>query len=482
MSAHELEKALKDLPRIGTLVKDRPYRQVWRFEHGRRAYYLKFYPRQGSRLKRLIRGSPATREFLRLQWLQKADIPAPRAVAVILGFRLNHQIGDAVILHAIEPSLPLDQYLNDLQFNAEPVPDHLQLAKQVRSLVSQLAQAGLGHGDLHLGNFLLHGKQLYLLDAYAVRKGGLRRKDVMLLGLSAARYATRTDLCRGWEMLIGDGTMPALNSIGQGKWRKSLQRITRENRYFGRLNFEGWSGVFFKQTKFPQRWSAASRFHVIHEDWQLAWPLLLKQIGSDQLTAIKRTASGDVLAGEVVLGGRPLPIIIKRPRRKFWYRYLLEIIRPGRAKRAWIKSWKLVVRDLPAAWPILLMEKRVLGYVTDAMVIFERIPGPTLASANLDEMTPNQRDMLFRRTGGILRKIEEFGFSHFDAKATNWIICSDEKRGPTPILIDVDGIRSHPWTTAGIRRLLRSMKDHPQYSIADSLSLCQGYAPHAPLV
>src|SRR5690606_24371454 len=92
-----LQHVLRDLPRIGRRVKDRPYRQVWRFEHQGRAYYLKFYPRPGSFWKRMVRGNPALREFRRLQWLQKANAPAPRAVATLLGFELEGATGDAVI-------------------------------------------------------------------------------------------------------------------------------------------------------------------------------------------------------------------------------------------------------------------------------------------------------------------------------------------------------------------------------------------------
>ena len=122
MSVPQLEQTLKDLSRRGTLVKDRGYRQVWRFEHDGRAYFLKFYPK-GSQLsllagvrdrwRRRFRGSPAMREFVRLQWLQKAGVPAPRAAAVLMGLRLQDKKGDAVILEAIEPSVQLDLYLND---------------------------------------------------------------------------------------------------------------------------------------------------------------------------------------------------------------------------------------------------------------------------------------------------------------------------------------------------------------------------------
>lgn len=96
-------------------------------------------------------------------------------------------------------------------------------------------------------------------------------------------------------------------------------------------------------------------------------------------------------------------------------------------------------------------------------------------------MPTEKREKLFRRTGRILRLIERFGFSHFDAKASNWIVFDDEKRGAMPILVDVDGIRKRRWIALGIQRLLRSMHENIHYTPADSLSLCRGYAPYAPL-
>jgi hypothetical protein len=92
-------------------------------------------------------------------------------------------------------------------------------------------------------------------------------------------------------------------------------------------------------------------------------------------------------------------------------------------------------------------------------------------------LAPAGRDRLFRRIGRILRRIERLGFSHFDAKASNWIVLDDAKRGPTPIMIDPDGIRRRQWIALGIQRLLRSMREHKQYTVQDSLALCQGYAP-----
>jgi tRNA A-37 threonylcarbamoyl transferase component Bud32 len=483
VSPDDLEQPLRDLPSIGKLVKDRQYRQVWRFVHQGKAFYLKFYPKGGyrDRFRRFFRGSPAVIEFTRLQSLQKAGIPAPRAVAVLMGFSISGRIGDAVILDAIEPSVPLDQILFDAELTGKPVPSHLHLAAQVRSIVAQLAKAKLGHEDLHLGNFLLHENQLYLLDAYAVRPGGMRLRDLLMLAHSSRRFATTTDLLRGWEQLSTGGIPPTTNPVSNFLWKRFIQSITRDNRYFGKLRDQGWAGTFFRQTKFGYRWSQVSRLEITREDWQREWPVLLGKIERDELPVLKRSRSGDVLSAQITLAGQAIDVIVKRPRRRYWYRYLNEIGRGSRPHRAWKKSWQLIARGLPTAWPLLIMEKRSAGYVVDALLISEKIPGDTLAHADLDAIPTAHRDALFRRAGHMLRQIEKFGFSHFDAKASNWIVRNDEQMGPGPVLIDVDGIRRRNWVALGITRLLRSMHENPRYTPADSLSLCRGYAPYARL-
>jgi tRNA A-37 threonylcarbamoyl transferase component Bud32 len=304
----------------------------------------------------------------------------------------------------------------------------------------------------------------------------------MQLGHSATRYASTGDLIRGWDSLTAGGFPPKHNPLSPRIWRKFVERARGGNRYFGRIKNGEWSGVFFKQFKYPHRWADASRLEVDEKDWAREWPSLLQLVEGDGLEALKRSRSGDVLAADITLAGRPVSVIIKRPRRRYWYRYLNEIGRGSRARRAWFKAWNLIVRNIPTAWPLLLMEKRSFGYVTDAVFICERVPGKDLAVADLDAMDAADRDTLFRRAGRILRRIERAGYSHFDAKASNWIVRLDDKTGPQPVMVDVDGIRRRQWVALGIERLLRSMRDHTEYTPADSLSLCQGYAPFAKFV
>jgi len=87
------------------------------------------------------------------------------------------------------------------------------------------------------------------------------------------------------------------------------------------------------------------------------------------------------------------------------------------------------VSILVRVWALLFVERRRLGYVTDALVVFERVPGPTLADVDLARLAPGDRGSLFRRTGKILRRIDAMGWAHFDAKASNWIAFNPDSPG-----------------------------------------------------
>jgi hypothetical protein len=472
MSHEQLEKTLKELERVGTFVGVEDGRQVWQFEHAGRAYQLLFYPRG--------RGSRALREFRGLMMLQRAEILAPHAVAMLSGFRIKEELGDAVVIDHIEGAIPLDQHLTSFETRGEPVPNRRDLARQVRTIAMHLGRAKLGHRRLGLDQFLLHGQQLYLTGGEHTRGGGLRMENVLRLGHSAARFASTAELMRAWEMLGPGSDMPKTNRVSERLWKTAARESLGDNERFGKLSLNGWSGIFTKRTEYPRRWAPASRVVAPAEDWQRAWPRLLERIESDQLEVIKRSDNGDVLGGEVILAGKPIAVIVKRPRRKSWRQVVTDLARPSRAKRTWIKTWKMLVRDVPCEWPMLMMEKKRVGYVTDALIVFGRVEGSTLASVDLDGMQPAARDQLFRRSGRVLRRIETLGFTHMDAKSTNWIVFDDgSPAGPAPVLVDVDGVRHYRWATAGILRLLRAMKQHPQYTPGDSLALCAGYAPAA---
>lgn len=482
VTQEELVDALRNLPSVGQLVKDRGYRQVWRFQFGATPYYLKWYPRAGNAIKQKLIGNPALLEFARLIALQKAAIPSPRAIAVLRGFKVKEVLGDAVILQAIEPSIPLDRYLNDLELSGEAVPNRPALVRQLIDLVYQLGKAKLGHDDLHLGNILLSNGKLFLLDGYAVRTGGLKRDHVLMLGHSAGRWASRAEMLRGWRLLTAtDSRPPDENPVSEAMSRKFLQRTRGDNAYFGKIELDGLQGQFFKRVKSPRWWSPVSQLTITAGDWSTQWPIIQRKLENDEYPAIKRSASGDVFEGTITLAGNEIDVIFKVPKRKTFIKRMSSFYR-SKNLRSWTKAWKVMIRNFPVEWPLLIAEKTFVGYPLRTLLILARVPGPTLEDANLDDMTATDRERFFRRLGRTLRRLELAGFGHFDAKSSNWIVMQDVRRGPTPVIIDVDGIRHHRADGQGIERLLRSMKLHRQYTRQDSYWLCKGYAPFARVV
>lgn len=481
MTPEAIERALRDLARHGRLVKDYPYRRVWRVEAEGEAFYLKFYPHEGNDFRKIGKGSLAMYEFTRLQWLQKAGVPAARGVSVLMGMTIEGQKGDAVVLEAIEPAMSLLELAQKHHFEGTPIPNHRSLVLQVIEILQRMGQAGMGHGDLHLGNFLVKEGKVYLIDAYPVHKKGMLLRDVLKLANSCEGVASRMDLQRGWNTLGPGGEMPRRNPEARRVYRKLMSRIYGDNRYFASLSANGWTGVGIRRHMQPRRWSQASQLQLETEAWQNAWAELRRKLEANELTALKRSRSGGVLETTLDLGGESIEVIIKRPRRRYWYRYLNEIGRGGRARRAWWKSWRLIYKGIPCAWPMLLMEQRTLGYVTDAVVVFEKIHGPTLADVDLKEMGPSDRETLFYRVGGLLRRLEAAGLYHWDAKSSNWMVQTDDLTGPFPLLVDVDGVRNNWGIGEGMRRLLLSLREHPHYTPLDSLRLCRGYAPFSPI-
>ena len=128
------------------------------------------------------------------------------------------------------------------------------------------------------------------------------------------------------------------------------------------------------------------------------------------------------------------------------------------------------------------MERRTLGYVDDTLIVYERVAGTLLTKLDLDALDEDTRDTLFRRLGRTLRRLEDGGLRSSTRRATQLDDPSTTPRlGPVPVVIDVDGV-GRSWASpdrAASSGCCGACSDHPQYTPADSLALCQGYAPYA---
>ncbi|MBI5864141.1 MAG: hypothetical protein HZB38_06505, partial [Planctomycetes bacterium] len=139
--------------------------------------------------------------------------------------------------------------------------------------------------------------------------------------------------------------------------------------------------------------------------------------------------------------------IVKRPIARDPQRALRRLFPPSRSWRGWTIGHGLLHRDLPAARPLAILERKRGPFVRDNLLLTEFVPD----AQPLDEYLRAQARIrrphdwfaakreLIRIVVRELRRLQDRGFLHRDCKASNILIAS----GLTPRLvwIDMDGIR-----------------------------------------
>jgi tRNA A-37 threonylcarbamoyl transferase component Bud32 len=489
MTPEAFETHLRQLDRHATLVRTRTGRETWRFTFNDKPYYLHFYP-QGSKLS----ASDGPKEYAGLKTLQDFKIPAVRVVAMMSGYQFGARKGNAVITQGLEPAVRLSEM--------RPTPrERRAIVDQMIAILVKMTEHDVGYDDLSLDAFLWHEGRVLVLDGVGVRSEVLTTDQLMQFVHNADPFSSRADRVRAWRAIKRDEeALPPIDTSRAKRFARDLKRDAIE-----RVRIGEWSGWFKSHHDRALEYSVASRLRVTKEDWAREWPRLVERMRGDQLDILKRDASGDILAGEANLQGRPIDVIVKRPRNKYLYRRVLGAFRASRAKRLFDKTRWLMVRRIDVEYPLIVMERRAMGYVVESVAIFEKVPGSTLDHVDLDALDAGAREDLFRACGRVLRKIEDTGLTHTDAKSSNWIVFhagttpaspkrvaagsaagdapTDERPRAAPVLIDAYGIRplNAFLQLFGIQRLLRAMKKHPQYTPIDSLHICRGFSPRAML-
>lgn len=459
MSAAELEQALRQIDRIGTRLGDDGRLQRWGFAFAGRPYELRFHVRPGT----------ALREFTMLQALQRGQVAAPRAVALLQGFNLGEQRGDAVLVEASADAVPLAAAADAAPPGA---PGHVDLLRGAIELLGAMGRARLSLRDASLAHFAARGGRVILVGFDAVSPRPLRTRDLLRLADDARLALSRVDRVRAWRALAPASRIPRRNAFRAARHRRVLRDATRPGSMIEEIDVDGWTGWCLCRADRARAWSRAGDVVFSPEDWARAWRSLADTADG---TLLKDDRSGQVRRARRAVAGVELDLVLKRPRRRGRHVWAYDLVRRSRARRAWIKTWRLLARDIPCELPLLMLERRRWGYVVESVLVCEAVPGPTLAACDLDRLDAPARERLFRRAGRVLRRIDAHGFSHFDAKSTNWIVFDDPRRGPDPVLLDADGTRAYPCRRFGLNRLIRAVRQHPRARPSDERALREGY-------
>ncbi len=476
LSPEELQQRLTDLPSHGTRLTADTAGETWRFTAGLDSYLLHFFRRARPEVAPPGRLDPALRLFYNHQQLQKARVPALVPVAVLQGFVLGTTKGDAVILRAP----PADAPRLDIALAENRHGNPSALAKDTADWLQKLRDAELGHADFSPAIFVLVDGSPVLTDATYLSRTPLNDVQLFTLGFRLTPLTTASQRSAVWRQLARAETSarhkpPRDNPLAPILQRRLCREATGDNASFTRQNSNGWCLHHARGPLMPRCWSEASRMRISPEDWQSQWPLVLAACDDTSRECFKNDASGQVWPMTLTLAGREVEVVVKRPLRKYWWRWLRDLVRGSDATRIWQKAWQLLAAGLPVEVPLLLARRRRFGYTLDALVVFARVPGTTLQQTPLDRLTPENRRLLFERLGRTLRLVERAGYAHLDAKAWNWIVTRAPDGTPLPVMLDLDSLRRFGPRKAGLARLQRALGEKPDTTEADLDHLLRAY-------
>lgn len=464
------------------LVKQNAAREVWRAEIGERAYYLKYYAGGSWRaaLKRAF-GSDACRdEWAGGLFALRNGIPAAVPVAHT---RVQRERGTwgLLITEAVEPAYPLDAFWSTIAGDPDVRrrrSDTRQVAELLGQLIARAHQAGFEHLDMHAANILVQpvapGRyQALFIDLHSARRDRPISDAAIVRNLAQlnqwfSKHSSTADRLRflrayfRWRNEYEHAFAHARSITGSFRelfcalaaaarlhaerlWAQRDRRMRRSGRYFACLRLGGgWRGVACITSKHAVEESRASARVLTRQWWRecLARPEQLS--GGEH--RMKDSHSAQVWRRELAHPEGALRVIVKRPLARNGWRRLRGMLGISRARRGFELGHMLLHRDLAAARPLALLERRRGGVLLDSMLMTEAVDGaldlPQYLRQEFGARPPPAWLATKRQLAQLLvrhmRRLHDRGFVHRDCKAENILVL------PAPLTlmwIDMDGLR-----------------------------------------
>jgi hypothetical protein len=468
-----------------TRVKHNGSRDVWRATLSGRTYFVKYYFADGwlARGKHLLRGPACMTEWNGGIFAMQRGIPAVRPAGYTPNAICGGRRCSILVTEAIEPAYSLDDYWLTIRSDADGPRRRADVATLVDCLAAMIAhahQSGFEHLDMHPANILVQpqGGRRYrtlFVDLQSARLGAPLDDHAVVRNLAQLnqwfrRHSSVSDRLRFLRAYVRwrnehetnfpqgrplglefKGLVAALRVAAhrhaERLWAQRDRRITRTGRYFARVTLRGgWRGVVAVRSKRASDASTASSCVLDPQWWrrQLTDPL---RWFADPTQMAKESHSATVVRTVLLHEEAPIPVIVKRPLPRNAARALRHAMPPSRCRKAWNIGHQLLHRDIPAARPLAMIERRAGPFVRDSVLVTEFVPGAAdfdahlrreFARCNRHEWTRHKRELTALLVREI-RKLEQRGFAHRDCKAQNILI-----RGTAPpslLWIDMDGIR-----------------------------------------
>lgn len=453
------------------LVKDSLYRTVVRMaspsEGGSAGVFVKRIKldRFGRRLKALVRGTQAAREWKVSRAMIRRGIPTSRVLAMAENrdglfcqeaFLISRELPNAVTVR---------NYLKSIRGSRDAQRRRRELVEEMASLLVRMIDRGIGHGDLHVGNVMINpnaprGERLYVLDVHRVKVGGPGRRGIIRMmvyladstsqlgvgPLERLRFLRR--VLRAWRGRAAD------EGDRLRRWARRVERAwKRRHRRHMRSRTKrcveqsseftcGRSGGFriYRRRCFPvDKALEAVRGHLGTDE------------GAESGCDVRKDGPRTKISRCVLSSGRE--IFIKAFKRDSLWDRVKGVFRPkGRAMKAWIAHRGLEVRGIPQARALCLLESNnKLGGEPDYLIT-EAVEGGTDLQELARGQSPNHprheelclSDMEIRALGesvaGLFRDMAAARVRHGDMKPSN-IVVGIEKDEFGLSLVDLDSVK-----------------------------------------
>jgi len=373
----------------------------------------------------------AIREWRGLRQLEVRQLNTPKPL-----FRGRTGRGWAVVTERIENAITARELWDSLDTLEHKT---CLLSKIGRQLARQHIQ-GVIQADLHLGNFLVRGTEIFILDpammCFRAREIGRRRSLKQLATLvsilpSAAPSAIETVFneyaaARSWTISAKDrGQMHnALKRRRKSGMERGLRKFLRTNRRHQAIHQGPWCGL--AERGFLNAVGVSGLTVELHE--AVRQGQILKDGGTSFVTRTR-------------LGGTE--VVIKRYNHKGWLHALRHTLKGSRARRAWLHANRLHLLGIPTPQPLAYLDEYKGPLLWRSYFVTEFVhASPLHTLLNDDSIPPAQKRQIVDQVLRLLDRLIRYGISHGDTKHTN--ILYD---GKTPVLTDLDGVHVDriPW-------------------------------------
>jgi tRNA A-37 threonylcarbamoyl transferase component Bud32 len=326
----------------------------------------------------------------------------------------------------------------------------LAILAPVMAVLGRLHAAGLVQEDLHLGNFLFHEGQLFVIDGDSVRV--ISRGQPLTQSRASANLAVLlAQLPTEWD---GQAALLSSYTVGSCRALLDLPALREQIAHVRAWRLQDFLSKTVRDCTLFAVERSATRFSVV------------RRLDAESLASVLLSPDGAISAGvafkdggtstvvKAVIGDRVL--LIKRYNLKSVSHALGRAWRPSRAWHSWREAHRLQFLGIPTPAPLALIEERLGPLRRRAWLVSEFCPGTNLLSHLSADREPS--DEVGRAILNLFESMHRARISHGDMKATNLLWHSGQVW-----LIDLDAVVQHRSLAAHARawqrdraRLLRN--------------------------